>query len=92
MEVAPSAVGITAAKTRWGSCSARRSINFSWRLAFADDAVIDYVVVHALAHITEMNHSARFWAIVAAVLPDYRERRERLKILQRRLVAENWDS
>ena len=91
MGVAPSAVGITAARTRWGSCSARRSINFSWRLALADDALIDYVVVHELAHITEMNHSARFWVIVADVLPDYRARRERLKTLQRRLGGENWD-
>jgi predicted metal-dependent hydrolase len=91
MNVAPTAVGITAAKTRWGSCSAQRRLNFSWRLALADDAVIDYVVVHELAHITEMNHSARFWAIVAGVLPDYRERRARLAVLQKRLGAENWE-
>ncbi|MDR2296568.1 MAG: M48 family metallopeptidase [Clostridiales Family XIII bacterium] len=91
MNVTPAAVGITAAKTRWGSCSARRRLSFSWRIVFADDAVIDYVVVHELAHITEMNHSARFWSIVAGVLPDWRERRARLAALQERLGSENWE-
>ena len=57
----------------------------------ADDAVIDYLVVHELAHISEMNHSTRFWAVVANVLPDYRERRKRLKELQHRLNTEDWE-
>jgi predicted metal-dependent hydrolase len=91
MRVAPTAVKVNGAKSRWGSCSTKKSLNFSWRLLMADAAVIDYVVVHELAHITEMNHSARFWAIVEAVLPDYRERRNRLKVLQRRLAHEDWD-
>jgi len=82
MGVAPTAVKITSAMKRWGSCSSRGSINFSWRLILADDAVIDYVVVHELAHLTEMNHSERFWAIVEAVLPDYRERKRKLNELQ----------
>jgi predicted metal-dependent hydrolase len=91
MGVSPGAVKINGAKTRWGSCSAKRSLNFSWRLALADDGVMDYIVVHELAHITEMNHSARFWAVVAGVLPDYKERQKRLKALQRRLNAEDWE-
>ena len=57
----------------------------------ADEDVIDYVVVHELAHIKEMNHSARFWAIVAGILPDYKDRHLRLKALQKRLCAENWE-
>jgi predicted metal-dependent hydrolase len=57
----------------------------------ADDEVVDYVVVHELAHISEMNHSERFWAVVAGVLPDYRERRAKLKELQHRLSGENWE-
>ena len=92
MSVIPTAVRITGAKTRWGSCSGKKSLNFSWRLIMADHDVIDYVVVHELAHITEMNHSDRFWAIVKGVFPDYKERQMRLKELQRRLCGENWDS
>ena len=91
MSVMPSAVKINGATTRWGSCSAKKSLNFSWRLIQASDDMIDYVVVHELAHITEMNHSDRFWAIVEGVLPDYRERKARLKELQRRLSGENWE-
>ena len=91
MEVSPTAIKINGAKTRWGSCSAKKSLNFSWRLVMADDAVIDYVVVHELAHITEMNHSARFLAIVAGILPDYKARQKRLKELQKRLNAEDWE-
>lgn len=91
MGVTPSSVRINGAKTRWGSCSARKSINFSWRLVMAEADVIDYVVVHELAHLTEMNHSARFWAIVKDVLPDYKERQARLKALQQRLNAEDWE-
>ncbi|MCL2342290.1 MAG: M48 family metallopeptidase, partial [Firmicutes bacterium] len=91
MGLKPRAVKINSAKTRWGSCSALKNLNFSWRLAMADDGVIDYVVVHELAHLREMNHSARFWAIVAGVLPDYRERQKRLKALQKRLGNEDWE-
>ncbi|MCL2857406.1 MAG: M48 family metallopeptidase [Oscillospiraceae bacterium] len=91
MSAMPAGVKINGAKTRWGSCSSRKSLNFSWRLIMAKDDVIDYVVVHELAHLTEMNHSPRFWAIVAGVLSDYRERQARLKELQRRLEGEDWD-
>jgi len=91
MNVTPIAVKINSANTRWGSCSNRKSLNFSWRLIMADEATVDYVVVHELAHITEMNHSARFWAIVESVLPDYKERQMRLKDLNRRLGDENWE-
>lgn len=90
MAVSPAAVKISGAKTRWGSCSTRRNLNFSWRLIMAGIDVVDYVVVHELAHLLEMNHSPRFWEIVAAVLPDYRERRGRLKALNERLAREDW--
>jgi predicted metal-dependent hydrolase len=92
MNVLPTAVKVSSAKTRWGSCSSKGSLNFSWRLMMADDAVIDYVLVHELAHITEMNHSSEFWAIVEGILPDYRRRRAELAKLQERITTEGWDN
>ena len=65
-------VGVTAARRRWGSCSARGNINFAWRLILCPPQVVDYVVVHELCHVRQMNHSAAFWAQVGAILPGYR--------------------
>lgn len=72
-------LAITKAESRWGSCGPKGSINFSWKLMMAPPEVIDYVVVHELAHITEKNHSKRFWNKVGSVLPDYKERRRWLR-------------
>ena len=72
-------IAIKAAKTRWGSCSAQGNLNFHWKLILMPPAILDYVVVHELAHRIEMNHSPRFWAQVERILPDYRERRRWLK-------------
>lgn len=66
-------------KTRWGSCSSKGNLNFNWKLVLFEPELLDYVVVHELAHRIEMNHSASFWAIVESVLPDYKERRKRLR-------------
>jgi predicted metal-dependent hydrolase len=83
MGVAFTSIRITGAKTRWGSCSSERSISFSWRLVMASDELIDYVVVHELSHIIELNHSAQFWAVVKQYIPDYKKRREHLKTIQK---------
>jgi len=72
-------MGITGAQRRWGSCSTAGSINFSYRLVMAPIDVIDYVVVHELAHIKHPNHSKKFWAEVEAVIPNYKEREKWLK-------------
>ena len=66
-------------KTRCGSCSARGTLSFNWRLMLAPPAILDYVVVHELCHLTHMNHSPAFWQAVEAVCPDYRDSRRWLK-------------
>lgn len=79
MNVTYGRITIRDQKTRWGSCSSRGNLNFNWRLLLMPEAIMDYVVVHELAHRQEMNHSAAFWQIVETYLPDYRERRQWLK-------------
>ena len=65
--------------TNWGSCSSKKNVNLSTRLLFAPDEVIDYVIIHELAHLIEMNHSPRFWAIVHKAMPNYKEKEQWLK-------------
>ena len=86
-----SGIKINSAKTRWGSCSGRNSLNFSWKLILADENTINYVVVHELAHTIEHNHSEKFWNIVKRFFPDYNESKKNLELLQKKLLTENWD-
>ena len=79
MGVQPTGVKITSAKTRFGSCSGKNSLCFSWRLMLYPPEAVDYVVVHELAHIKEKNHSAAFYKVVESVLPDYKARIKLLK-------------
>jgi predicted metal-dependent hydrolase len=72
-------VGITEAETRWGSCSQDKRLHFNWKLIMAPLEVIDYVIAHELAHLTEMNHSADFWETVRKINPVYRQCRTWLK-------------
>ena len=67
----PGRVTIREQKTRWGSCSGKGNLNFNWKLIMAPPEVLDYVVIHELCHLYEFNHSPRFWALVAAQMPDY---------------------
>jgi predicted metal-dependent hydrolase len=64
---------LSSAQTRWGSCNAKGEIRLNWRLIQAAQSTVDYVVVHELAHLIEMNHSRRFWKLVASICPHYRE-------------------
>lgn len=73
---------VSSAKTRWGSCSWQRTISLNWRLLFYDPKFLDYVLCHELAHLKEMNHSARFWRQVEAYCPNFREVRGELKNLR----------
>ena len=83
--VKPAEVKVSRAVRRWGSCSGKGSLNFSWMLAAADLRAVDYVLVHELCHLREPNHSAAFWRLVEEVLPDYRERKRLLRQTERRL-------
>lgn len=74
-----SSIRIKDVRSRWGSCSSKRNLNFNWRLVMAPLPVLDYVVVHELCHLKEMNHSKEFWKLVREVLPDYQQQREWLK-------------
>ena len=66
-------------QSNWGSCSVKGNVNLSTRLLFAPDEVIDYVIIHELSHMIEMNHSPRFWKIVREAMPDYKLKEEWLK-------------
>lgn len=80
MNVAPKSVKITSAKTRFGSCSGKNSICFSYRLMLYPKEAVDYVIVHELAHIKHKNHSKEFYSYIEKYLPDYRERSKLLKV------------
>ena len=79
MGVSPAGVRITDAKTRFGSCSPKNRICYSFRLMAYPPEAVDYVIVHELAHILQKNHSPRFYAEVQKILPDWRERKKLLE-------------
>lgn len=70
---------LRSAKTRWGSCSSEKHIMINWKLIMAPEEVLDYVVVHELCHILQMNHSKDFWALVERYMPDWKEKKAWLK-------------
>lgn len=75
----PTGITITSAEKRFGSCSPKNRLSFSWRLMRYPDAAIDYVVVHELAHIPHKNHGKAFYALIESYLPDYKARKKLLK-------------
>jgi predicted metal-dependent hydrolase len=81
----PAAIRITDARQRWGSCTHKGGLNFSWRLIQAPPEIVDYVVVHELVHISQHDHSGKFWAKVREIMPDYERRREWLRDNERLL-------
>ena len=80
-------VTIRGAKTRWGSCSQKGNLNFNWKLMMAPEPVIDYVIIHELAHLKEMNHSKNFWKLVAEHCPKWRNHKKWLKVHEAELAA-----
>ena len=72
-------VTVRSQRSRWGSCSSKHNLNFNWRLILAPPRCLDYVVIHELCHLTEFNHSPRFWSMVEKHMPDYKIWKEYLK-------------
>ncbi|HEU0155432.1 MAG TPA: SprT family zinc-dependent metalloprotease [Stellaceae bacterium] len=80
-------VSVRDTRSRWGSCSGSGNLSFNWRLIFAPEPVIDYVVAHEVAHLAEMNHGPRFWRLVESLVPDARSPRLWLKRHRNRLFS-----
>ena len=80
MKLKPNKISASSAKSRFASCNSRGNLSFSFRLCLYPIEAIDYIVVHELAHMVEMNHSKRFWAVVERYMPDYKERKRLLSL------------
>ncbi len=80
LNVQPKRIVVRDQTTRWGSCSTTRVLSFSWRLVLAPPAILDYVAAHEVAHLAEMNHGPRFWALVRKTLPDFETSKRWLQV------------
>ncbi len=80
-------VTIRGQKTRWGSCSHKGNLSFNWKLIMAPEPVIDYIIIHELTHLKEMNHTKRFWELVTEHCPRWREHKKWLKDHEMELTA-----
>jgi predicted metal-dependent hydrolase len=85
MQLNPVKITIRQQKTRWGSCSSKGNININWKLVMMPVSVLDYVLVHELAHLKVLNHSKSFWKLVETYLPDFKVRRQSLKEFGKKL-------
>lgn len=73
MELKFNKLSLRKQKTRWGSCSSQKNLNFNWQLVYFDPKIIDYVIIHELSHLVHMNHSKNFWNLVAKYDPEYKK-------------------
>lgn len=74
-------------KTRWGSCSQKKNLNFNYKIVFLPSELSDYIIVHELCHLNEFNHSSRFWKLVYRAIPDYSNTRARLRLVDLRKLG-----
>ena len=79
-------VAIRNTRSRWGSCSSKKNLNFNYRILFLPPELQDYLIVHELCHLQEMNHAAGFWSLVAEQVPDYKQRITHLRSLEKELM------
>jgi Predicted metal-dependent hydrolase len=88
----PQGIRINSATTRWGSCSGKNRLNFSWKLIMSNEVCVNYVVLHELAHTKEHNHSPRFWRLVEAMMPDYPAAKQQLRAIEKRFTKRKLDN
>ncbi|KKS16178.1 MAG: hypothetical protein UU72_C0026G0010 [candidate division WWE3 bacterium GW2011_GWB1_41_6] len=87
-EVEYKRISIRNQKSKWGSCSSRGNLNFNYRIVFLPDHLADYLVVHELCHLKELNHSEKYWEHVRRILPDYKKHKKELKEVSKRIKAQ----
>lgn len=78
--VEPNNIKVKKQKKRWGSCSNKGNLNFNWKIIMAPMSVVDYIVIHELTHLKYSNHSKGFWKLIEAIIPNYKEKQEWLRI------------
>ncbi len=76
----PNQIRVKMLKTKWGSCSGKKNLNFNYKLIFLNQDLQDYVIIHELCHLKELNHTKKFWAHVASFIPEYKKIKNRLQI------------
>ena len=86
----PEKVRVSSARKRWGSCSSTGTVSYSWRLITAPASCIDYVIIHELCHIRNMDHSPEFWARVRTWCPEYEKQKKILESCSKKLMKEGW--
>ncbi len=87
MNLSYNRVTIKDTRSRWGSCSIKRNLNFSYRVAFLPDYIRDYIIIHELSHLVHMNHSAQFWHLVSRYCPQYPQYRRELRDIHAKRVV-----
>ena len=80
MNVSPKKIHVKNQRTLWGSCSKKKNLNFNWRILLLSERAADYLIIHELAHLKELNHSPKFWDFVGAYSPDYYIYKTELKL------------